>query len=68
MMIGRQTCSICRTIASGALSPMLPTNTVVTGGFSSCNKHIYAHTARVQDYLDSETRYRNDVIVSLRFG
>jgi len=23
---------------------------------------------RVQDYLDSETRYRNDVIVSLRFG
>jgi len=22
---------------------------------------------RVQDYLDSETRYRNDVIVSLRF-
>jgi len=24
--------------------------------------------ARVQDYLDSETRYRNDVIVSLRFG
>jgi len=25
-------------------------------------------TIRVQDYLDSETRYRNDVIVSLRFG
>jgi len=24
--------------------------------------------SRVQDYLDSETRYRNDVIVSLRFG
>jgi len=23
---------------------------------------------RVQDYLDSETRYRNDVIVSLSFG
>jgi len=25
-------------------------------------------TSRVQDYLDSETRYRNDVIVSLCFG
>jgi len=25
-------------------------------------------TDRVQDYLDSEARYRNDVIVSLRFG
>jgi len=24
--------------------------------------------SRVQDYLDSETCYRNDVIVSLRFG
>jgi len=23
---------------------------------------------RVQDYLDCKTRYRNDVIMSLRFG
>jgi len=25
-------------------------------------------TGRVQDYLDSKTRYRNDVITSLHFG
>ena len=31
----RLTCNICLTIASGALSLMFPTNTVVTGGLSS---------------------------------
>jgi len=31
----------------------------------STYKHL---TVRVQDYLDSKTRYRNDVIMSLRFG
>lgn len=31
----KPTCNICRIMASGALSLMFPTNTVVTGGFSS---------------------------------
>jgi len=30
--------------------------------------NITSVAAIVQDYLDSETRYHNDVIVSLRFG
>jgi len=32
------------------------------------SKNKWGTLPRVQDYLDSETRYRNDVIVSLRFG
>jgi len=32
------------------------------------NTNFACILSRFQDYLDSEKRYRNDVIVSLRFG
>ena len=44
----RPTCSICRTIVSGARSLMLPTKTVVTGGFSS----FYMHHQSTTDTLN----------------
>lgn len=44
----KNTCNICRIMASGALSLIFPTNTVVTGGFSSFSSYKHSSTPIIQ--------------------